>query len=309
MRSRNSVIVSDIWRKFFQDRGSIGQARLTVDDQVYAIVGVMPAGMHEPATLSTGVWLPLAPADTGSAWFPEVRLRAGATRSRRGAARKRPYHVGVSGRPREAVRVRAASASARSQGTRRLLPDADRHRALRPRDRQREHHDAHARARHRAAARSRVEAFARRGRTCARPRPARGGIGTGPEWRHRGRHVRVLGDWRGHTFCGRRSRVAVRARPGVELAILRDGGRRGGGRRVARRTAAGVAGGADSADGAAQGELGWNHWAWRAARASSGGGRTRGGALRCSWRRRSMRGAHCGSAISSSGSTRATCCP
>lgn len=78
----NSVIVSDdIWRKFFQDRGSIGQARLTVDDQVYAIVGVMPAGMHEPATLSTGVWLPLAPADTGSAWFPEVRLRAGATRA------------------------------------------------------------------------------------------------------------------------------------------------------------------------------------------------------------------------------------
>lgn len=76
----NSVIVSDdIWKKFFQDRWSIGKAQLTVDDQVYAIVGVMPPGMHEPATLSTGVWLPLVPADTGSAWFPEVRLRAGVT--------------------------------------------------------------------------------------------------------------------------------------------------------------------------------------------------------------------------------------
>jgi putative ABC transport system permease protein len=78
----NSAIVSDeIWRKFFQDRPSIGKAELTVDDQVYSIVGVMPAGMHEPLLHNTGVWLPVLPGDTGDWWFPEAHLRAGATRA------------------------------------------------------------------------------------------------------------------------------------------------------------------------------------------------------------------------------------
>ncbi len=78
----NSAIVSDeIWKKFFQDRASIDKAELTVDDQVYSIVGVMPAGMNEPASYTAGVWLPLVPGDSGFLWFPEVRLRAGVTRA------------------------------------------------------------------------------------------------------------------------------------------------------------------------------------------------------------------------------------
>jgi predicted permease len=78
----NSAIVSDeIWRKFFEDRPSIGKAELTVNDQVYSIVGVMPAGMHEPVSQSTSVWLPLVPGDTGYWWFPQARLRPGATRA------------------------------------------------------------------------------------------------------------------------------------------------------------------------------------------------------------------------------------
>ncbi|MGH7654171.1 MAG: ABC transporter permease [Gemmatimonadaceae bacterium] len=78
----NSVIVSDdFWRKWFQDRSTIGRAELTVDDQVYTVVGVMPAGMHEPQWLAADVWLPLAPGDTGYSWFPTVRLRSGTTRA------------------------------------------------------------------------------------------------------------------------------------------------------------------------------------------------------------------------------------
>jgi putative ABC transport system permease protein len=78
----NSVIVSDdLWRKWFHDRSSIGKAELTVDDQIYSVVGVMPPGMHEPAFANTSVWLPLAPGDTGYWWFPAVRLRRGVTRT------------------------------------------------------------------------------------------------------------------------------------------------------------------------------------------------------------------------------------
>jgi predicted permease len=78
----NSLIVSDdIWKKFFQDRSAIGKAELSVDGQVYAIVGVMPAGMHEPSSYNAGVWMPVVPGDSGSWWFPDVRLRAGATRA------------------------------------------------------------------------------------------------------------------------------------------------------------------------------------------------------------------------------------
>jgi predicted permease len=78
----NSAIVSDeIWKSFFQDRSSIGKAELNVDGQVYSIVGVMPAGMHEPSSYNAGVWVPIVPGDTGSFWFPDVHLRAGVTRA------------------------------------------------------------------------------------------------------------------------------------------------------------------------------------------------------------------------------------
>jgi putative ABC transport system permease protein len=75
----NSVIVSDdIWRKWFQDRASIGNARITLDGQEYAIVGVMPAGMHYPASSTTNAWIPLVPGDTTPWWpFPTVHLRRG----------------------------------------------------------------------------------------------------------------------------------------------------------------------------------------------------------------------------------------
>jgi predicted permease len=78
----NSVIVSDdIWKNYFHDRASIGRAELSVEGQVYSVVGVMPAGMNEPSTWTTGVWVPIVPGDSGSFWFPDVRLRDGATRA------------------------------------------------------------------------------------------------------------------------------------------------------------------------------------------------------------------------------------
>jgi predicted permease len=81
-RGNSAIVSDDIWKAFFQDRRSIGDASLTVAGQVYSVVGVMPAGMNEPSNLTTvGVWLPLVPGDSGARWFPEVRLRAGATRA------------------------------------------------------------------------------------------------------------------------------------------------------------------------------------------------------------------------------------
>lgn len=80
-RGNSAIVSDDFWRKWFHDRTPIGKAELTVDDQIYSVVGVMPPGMHEPATFATDVWLPLAPGDTAIPWFPTVRLRRGATRA------------------------------------------------------------------------------------------------------------------------------------------------------------------------------------------------------------------------------------
>jgi len=78
----NSVIVSDdIWRKWFQDRHAIGNASLTIDGQQYAVVGVMPAGMNQPAWHEINLWIPLVPGDTSQWWFPTVHLRAGVSHS------------------------------------------------------------------------------------------------------------------------------------------------------------------------------------------------------------------------------------
>ena len=75
------IVSDDFWRKWFQDRASIGKATLTVDDQIYSVVGVMPPGMHEPSPFINDVWLPLAPGDTAASWFPTVRLQRGVTRA------------------------------------------------------------------------------------------------------------------------------------------------------------------------------------------------------------------------------------
>ncbi|HEV8410350.1 MAG TPA: ABC transporter permease [Gemmatimonadaceae bacterium] len=80
-RGNSAIVSDDIWKAFFADRAAIGKAEITVAGQVYSIVGVMPAGMNEPATFTIGAWLPLVPGDSGQGWFPDVRLRAGATRA------------------------------------------------------------------------------------------------------------------------------------------------------------------------------------------------------------------------------------
>lgn len=80
-RGNSAIVSDDFWRKWFQDRAVIGRAELTIDDQVYSVVGVMPAGMHEPSAFMADVWIPEAAGDTATSWFPTVRLRAGATRA------------------------------------------------------------------------------------------------------------------------------------------------------------------------------------------------------------------------------------
>ncbi len=77
----NSIIVSDnLWRRFFQNRATIGKAELSVDERVYTVVGVMPAGMAQPSC-SADVWLSLAAGNTGYWGMPIAHLRAGVTRT------------------------------------------------------------------------------------------------------------------------------------------------------------------------------------------------------------------------------------
>ncbi len=74
----NSAIVSDnLWRAEYQDRSTIGNATITVGDQLYAIVGVMPRGMNLAGQYDTDVWLPSVAGDSTWYGFPTVRLRRG----------------------------------------------------------------------------------------------------------------------------------------------------------------------------------------------------------------------------------------
>ena len=78
----NSAIVSDnLWRTQFQDRRMIGKAELTIGDQLYSIVGVMPAGMNVGGQYDTDVWVPRAPGDTISYGLPTMHLRPGVARA------------------------------------------------------------------------------------------------------------------------------------------------------------------------------------------------------------------------------------
>jgi putative ABC transport system permease protein len=74
----NSAIVSDnLWRTEFQDRKTIGTAEITLGDQPYAIVGVMPLGMNVGAQYDTDVWVPRAAGDTSGYGLPTMHLRPG----------------------------------------------------------------------------------------------------------------------------------------------------------------------------------------------------------------------------------------
>lgn len=78
VRAQSAVVLSNgLWHSMFPKRASLEGALITINDQDYAVVGVLPAGV-ESLTYSA-IWLPAASADdlagTWSRWVI-VRLRA-----------------------------------------------------------------------------------------------------------------------------------------------------------------------------------------------------------------------------------------
>jgi putative ABC transport system permease protein len=73
-----TVVVSHrLWQRMFAGRGVLRAAAITVDEQVYTIVGVLPAAVMGP-----DVWLPLLPgAESAQPWasrlMPVLRVKTG----------------------------------------------------------------------------------------------------------------------------------------------------------------------------------------------------------------------------------------
>lgn len=80
-RGANSVVVSDdIWRSWFNNRAAIDHAEITIDGQLYAVVGVMPRGMQHAPPILADFWTPIVPGDSSYPGHPTLHLRAGVTR-------------------------------------------------------------------------------------------------------------------------------------------------------------------------------------------------------------------------------------
>ncbi len=78
----NSVIVSDdFWRTWFENRSAIAKEEISIGDQVYHVVGVMPKGMVHAGPYDVDLWTPLAAGDSGWWGRPTAHLRTGATRA------------------------------------------------------------------------------------------------------------------------------------------------------------------------------------------------------------------------------------
>ncbi len=82
MASQSAVIISDgLWRSRFRSRSVIGDASITLGDQTYAVVGVMPPNF-ERYPLPIDVWLPYATEgamhDAAFGWIT-IRARSGAS--------------------------------------------------------------------------------------------------------------------------------------------------------------------------------------------------------------------------------------
>ncbi len=83
-----AIISAELWRRLFGRRSELHGATVTLDDQPYAIVGVMPRAA------GAGVWLPIAPnveTDAVRSGFvrPMARLKAGVSKEDADAEMKR----------------------------------------------------------------------------------------------------------------------------------------------------------------------------------------------------------------------------
>ena len=72
-----AVVGDDLWRQHFGNRSEIGDAHLSIDGRVYAIIGVLPPHADAPANVE--VWIPDVEQPNGAYGQPFVRLRPGVT--------------------------------------------------------------------------------------------------------------------------------------------------------------------------------------------------------------------------------------
>jgi predicted permease len=72
-----ALVSDDFWRQHYGNRTAIAGAQLSVGDNVYTIIGVLPP--HADAPNTTSVWIPDVANVTGAYGVPFVRLRPGIT--------------------------------------------------------------------------------------------------------------------------------------------------------------------------------------------------------------------------------------
>ncbi len=72
---RVALVSDDFWKQQFGNRPAIGDSHITIGDQQYTVVGVLPP--HTTAPINTDVWIPGSAPRLGGT--PFVRLKAGVT--------------------------------------------------------------------------------------------------------------------------------------------------------------------------------------------------------------------------------------
>ena len=76
MQAQRAALVSDdFWKQQFGNRVALGDSHITIGDQQYTVVGVLPP--HTTAPINTSVWIPGGAPRLGGT--PFVRLKAGVT--------------------------------------------------------------------------------------------------------------------------------------------------------------------------------------------------------------------------------------
>lgn len=78
-RGNVAVVADGFWRKHYGNRADVSGAQLSIGDNVYTVIGVLPTNATEP--INSEVWLPDVDQGSDSYGIPVVRLRPGATAS------------------------------------------------------------------------------------------------------------------------------------------------------------------------------------------------------------------------------------
>ena len=78
-RGNVALVADEFWRKHYGNRADVSGAQLSIGDNVYTVIGVLPTNATEP--INSEVWLPDVDQGSDAYGIPVVRLRPGVTAS------------------------------------------------------------------------------------------------------------------------------------------------------------------------------------------------------------------------------------